>query len=152
MVGSSNDLAIKFADTIYITFAYVLMYYGFIIGQVVCTYLSYFKAKRNAKGGEKISMIQTKYETKDILKLTGDRAVGNTLEQMVPFLSGLWVCAVFVSVQEASWWGWMYVITRAVYPFLFYISPSGPYKLASTIPGYVAVAVLWYKTYCVASF
>jgi hypothetical protein len=147
----TSDIAKKYADTIYISFSYILLYYAFLIGQVVCTYFVHFQAKRDSKGGEKINMIQTKYESRNRLKLAGDRAVGNTLEQMIPFLGGLWTCSVFVSVEEASWWGWMYVITRSVYPFLFYVSPIGPYKLVSTIPGYLAIAVLWYKTYNSAS-
>ena len=69
-----------------------------------------------------------------------DRAVGNTLEQMVPFLLGLWVYAVFVSPERAAELGWIYVGCRAFYPALFHF---GPWRVLSTTPCYIIIGMFW---------
>lgn len=50
--------------------------------------------------------------------LAADRAVINTQEQMVPFLSALWLHAVFVSTPSATWLGAVYIALRSFYPLL----------------------------------
>jgi len=59
-----------------------------------------------------------RYFGQDEEMLAVDRAVINTQEQMVPFLVSLWLHATFVSITTTSWLGGVYVILRAVYPFL----------------------------------
>ena len=128
-----------FEGPIKVTLAYMAMYYGFIIGQVVVTYYLFFAAKKDKD--KKVKIVDIRYNNTDPLKLTVDRSVGNTLEQMVPFLAGLWICAVFVSPSEAERLGWIYVISRSFYPFLFYL--GGNWRLGATLPNYYAVFNLW---------
>ena len=137
----------EFRGPILVSFAYVTMYYAFIILQVACTYYLYFKAKANKKADEKVGLKNYYYDNKDPLKLTGDRAVGNTLEQMVPFLGGLWVYAVFVSTDLATQLGWVYVICRAFYPLTFYM---GPWRVLSTLPCYVVIGYYWFGAFSAA--
>lgn len=132
-----------FVGPLKVSLSYIGMYYMFIIGQVVSTYYIYNREKKNSK--EKVSLLQIRYNSNDPLKLTADRAVGNTLEQMIPFLSGLWICAVFVSPSEAANLGWIYVATRAIYPPLFYL--NGAWRLIATVPNYIVIGMLWFKVY-----
>ena len=44
--------------------------------------------------------------------------MGNTQEQMVPFLVSLWLCALFVSATAATYLGGAYIVLRACYPAL----------------------------------
>jgi hypothetical protein len=59
-----------------------------------------------------------RYFGQDGRMLAVDRIVGNTQEQMVPFLLSMWLHAAFVSPARASVLGLAYVILRATYPFL----------------------------------
>ncbi|MFT5684199.1 MAG: hypothetical protein ACI8RZ_005140 [Myxococcota bacterium] len=59
-----------------------------------------------------------RYFGQDGRMLAADRAVANTQEQMVPFLVSMWLHAVFVSTDSAAILGLVYVVLRAVYPFL----------------------------------
>jgi hypothetical protein len=59
-----------------------------------------------------------RYFGQDEEMLAADRAVINTQEQMVPFLSALWLHALFVSVPGATWLGAAYVGLRSFYPLL----------------------------------
>ena len=53
------------------------------------------------------------------LILTMDRSVGNMLEQTPPFLLGLWLYALVVSVEGAARLGWVWLLLRASYPLAF---------------------------------
>ena len=50
--------------------------------------------------------------------LAVDRVVINTQEQMVPFVMSLWLHALLVSATTATILGGLYVVLRAIYPFL----------------------------------
>jgi hypothetical protein len=77
-----------------------------------------------------------------IVNLIVDRTVGNTIEQGLPFVVSLWLYAVFVSPKYAAMLGYIYVISRSYYPFVF----SGfPWILSSTLPGYLVIS------FCVGS-
>ena len=77
--------------------------------------------------------------THDPLAILGDRAVGNTLEQLVPFVGSLWLYALTVGPQHTAVTGWTYVASRALYPPLFWA--GSPFILLSTVPGYL---VIWF--------
>jgi uncharacterized MAPEG superfamily protein len=77
--------------------------------------------------------------THDPLAILGDRAVGNTLEQLVPFVGSLWLYALTVGPQHTAITGWTYVASRALYPPLFWA--GSPYILLATVPGYL---VIWF--------
>ena len=53
------------------------------------------------------------------LILTMDRSVGNMLEQTPPFLLALWLHALTASAADAAWFGWLWLMLRALYPFAF---------------------------------
>lgn len=76
--------------------------------------------------------------TRDPLAVLGDRTVGNTLEQLVPFLGSLWLFALFVDAERTRLTGALYILSRAAYPFLFW--RGSPYILLSTLPGYAVIA------------
>jgi len=77
--------------------------------------------------------------TLDPLAILGDRMVGNTLEQLVPFLGSLWLFAIFVDSERTWQTGCAYLASRVAYPPLFWA--GSPWILLSTVPGY---AVIWY--------
>lgn len=78
-------------------------------------------------------------------KLLADRSVGNTMEQAFPFLVSFWMCAVFVDVNEAAYWGWCYLASRAIYPIGFRLGL--PFLLLSTLPGYACIFRLMWLVY-----
>ena len=50
---------------------------------------------------------------------TADRSVGNMLEQSVPFLLAIWLHALAKSPTTAAWYGWLWLLLRALYPLAF---------------------------------
>lgn len=95
-----------------VTAAYLLLWYGMLFG--LQTRTKYRLRRAYALRGE----VFDRYRTPDGEMLRADRAVQNTLEQMGPFLSSLWLYAVFVSPAGATWLGGAYVFLRACYPVL----------------------------------
>jgi hypothetical protein len=83
-----NDLVSKYQGPLRVTICYISLYYIFIIIQVSLKYYAYFQEKSK---NDKIKLADVKYNTiRNPLVLTGDRSVGNTLEQAIPFLVSLW--------------------------------------------------------------
>ena len=76
-----------------------------------------------------------------MVALIADRTVGNTLEQMGPFLCSTWIHALLVpgGAARAALLGWVYIASRVVYPICFYI--GHPWLQLSTVPGYLTVFV-----------
>jgi len=115
-----------------VTGAYVLMYYVFLVIQVV----SRGKVqKKNEEyplmlGDVKVNNIN---EHPDVLR--GERTFLNTLEQMPAFLITFWCFTVFVQAYVGALIGLIYVVFRAIYPVLY----PPPKVLASTIPGYLII-------------
>lgn len=112
-------------------------------------YVYNFTNMATVKDGKKISYSKFKYEFKGPLALTLDRTVGNTMEQAIPFLLGLWMSAVFSSPHIAAKFGWMYIASRLIYPFCFY--GGLPWLFMSTVPGYLFIFMLW-KDVAIAAF
>jgi uncharacterized membrane protein YecN with MAPEG domain len=52
------------------------------------------------------------------------RVHGNTLEQLVPFLVALWMCAIFWAPLPAAILGVVWLFGRAIYAFGYYSAPS----------------------------
>jgi len=133
-------------SVIHVTIAYIILYYVFLYTQSFIVWFRYFKAKATNKDKDKpVKFNAIKYDKSqgDKLSLTGDRTVGNLMEQAIPFLTSLWLCATYGSPEYASKVGWIYVITRSYYPLAFYYGL--PYLLFSTIPGYLCVTALLYN-------
>lgn len=130
-----DDVAL-YRGPIAVTVAYFTLWYGLLLGlQRGRKYA--LKAEYAARGEE-----FDRYFGQDRRMLAADRAVANTLEQMGPFLAGLWLHAVFVSTTSATWLGAAYVAFRAVYPMLLGKSVGGTQTkrvFAATGPSYVIV-------------
>lgn len=72
--------------------------------------------------------------------LCGNRTVGNTLEQTPIFLLAVALHAVTVDVHSAAQLGWLWLLFRAIYPFVF---PRGaPILYLSTFSGYGLIFLL----------
>jgi len=86
-----------------------------------------------------------RYFGRDGRMLAADRAVANTHEQMVPFLTTLWLHAIYLSPARAAALGLVYVALRALYPALIgrRVSRTQPKRVvAVTAPCYAIVAYL----------
>ena len=142
-MAASSLVYDEYEDILKAFVAYIVLYYLFLYQQSLTTFYNYFRMKHNKKRDENISFGKIKYFSTDKLTLTAQRTVGNTLEQSVPFLTGLFLHTVFVSSNSASNLCWLYIVTRAPYPFTFYYGV--PY--VSTIPGYFVVLCLFAKIF-----
>ena len=60
-----------------------------------------------------LSLVQVRAET------VATRSMMNTMEQMVPFLTLLWLCTAYVDAAYAASLGAVYVATRALYPLAY---------------------------------
>ncbi len=130
----------KFEGPVKATLGYFALYFIFIIFQVSTKFYLYAKAK--PENGKPVSYVKIKYGNTDRLAVTGDRSVGNMLEQAIPFLGSLWLHAVFVDPVVAARYGWLYILFRSIYPIGFYMGL--PYILCSTIPGYLIIfSLMW---------
>lgn len=74
-----------------------------------------------------------------LISLILDRSVGNTLEQQGPFLLATWLHAVLVpnGAPMAASLGWAYVLSRVLYPALFWA--GHPWLQVSTMTGYLII-------------
>lgn len=129
-----------YKSPIIITCSYFLLYYLFIIYQVITKYYVYFQERENAKKPSDVKLKDVKYFSTNTLKLAADRTVGNCLEQMIPFLTSLWLYSIFISPEEAGFYGMIYVATRAYYPFVFKM--GGGWLLLSTVPNYICIWIM----------
>jgi hypothetical protein len=140
------DNAVACQGPIVATCGYVLMYYCFLFSQALLKmFLYHFTSLAVTKENKKLSYGQFKYEFKGKIALTLDRTTGNTIEQGIPFLMGLWLYALFVDPAEATSLAWWYILFRSIYPICFYIGL--PVILVSTVPGYAIIAKLWWGLY-----
>lgn len=101
-----------YAGPILVTTAYFALWYYLLLGVQRGT--KYRLMKEYAAAGREFD----RYFGQDEQMLAADRAVINTQEQMLPFLSALWLHALFVSPAVASACGAAYVALRALYPLL----------------------------------
>jgi MAPEG family len=80
------------------------------------------------------------YNSKDMLALSGDRTVGNFVEQAFLFLPLMWLHAVFVNPTQSFTICCIYTASRSIYPVVFQMKP--PSILLSTAPGYAILMFL----------
>ena len=118
-----------------VTVGFLTLYYIFLYGQAITKFYLYFQAK---KKDPKVKFGKIKYSNPDIMARVSDRTAGNMVEQAVPFLVSLWLCAIFESPTYAAKLGWLWLLFRSYYPFVF----TGPTLVLSTVPGYVIVIML----------
>lgn len=102
----------EFSGPVIVTAAYFLLWYYLLL--IVQRGTKYRLKDRYARNNSEFD----RYFGQDPEMLAADRAVINTQEQMLPFLFGLWLHAVFASVGTATMAGAAYIILRAFYPIL----------------------------------
>ncbi len=126
-----------------VTVAYFGLWYYLLLGLQRGT--KYGLLAEYAARGE----VFDRYFGQDARMLAVDRAVGNTHEQMVPFLAALWLHALFVSPAVSTWLGAAYVLLRALYPLLLGRSlqrTQSKRVFAATGPSYLIVFYLLGRT------
>ncbi len=116
-----------YAGPLWISIAYLLLYYALVIN------VRRVKVKL-ARAHEGRPEVFDRYESKDPQMLAADRVMLNTLEHMPPFLTMLWLSAVFIGTPDVTVAGTVYVAARGVYPFLV-----GP-RLSRKVPKRVLLA------------
>jgi hypothetical protein len=122
-----------------VTALYFSLWYALLLGLQRGT--KYRLLAEYAARGERFD----RYFGQDGRMLAADRAVAHTHEQMVPFLTTLWLHAVFVSPARATVLGVIYVALRSLYPLLLgrSLSRTQPKRVvAVTAPCYVIVVYL----------
>lgn len=126
-----------------VTAAYFCLWYALLLGLQRGT--KYALLREYAERGEAFD----RYFGQDRRMLAADRAVANTHEQMVPFLTTMWLHAVFVSTWTATVLGAMYVGFRIAYPFLLGREVGGTQSkrvALATFPAYAIIIYLGFST------
>jgi hypothetical protein len=138
----ASNLSIKSAAPVLrVTLGFIMLYFSFLMIQSWSKFYAFHSLKKQGSSGKGPSFNQVKYGNEgNKLTLTGDRSVGNLMEQTPLFLLSLWLHAAFVDPSGAAFWGWLWIVSRSIYPFAFYSGP--PYLFASTIPGYLCLSGL----------
>lgn len=144
----SPDPLATYQGPILVTALYFALWYGLLLGYQRSTKYALL-AEYDARGEA-----FDRYFGQDPRMLAADRTVVNTHEQMVPFLTGLWLHAVLVSPAHATWLGLAYVGFRALYPFLLgrrlertqtkwvFLATGPAYAIVFTLLGRVVYATL----------
>eukprot|EP01051_Picozoa_sp_SAG22_P021809 SAG22_NODE_4968_length_1120_cov_1.215475_1_plen_211_part_00 len=124
---------------------WVALYFAFLFFQSASKFRAHdlLKAAAKAKDEKAPGFAAVKYGSagNKFGALIGDRTAGNMLEQSIPFLTGLALHAVLVSVNSAAQLGWLWLLSRLIYPACF--SQGIPLLFVSTLPGYLCIAMLW---------
>jgi len=131
MTASAHD----FLGPILITVALIGLYYVFMVRIAI---LKRTLASEYREKGEKFD----RYFGQDRRMLSADRAQLNLLEHMPPFLTLMWLNAVFVSPTVATTAGAVYVVTRMAHPLAMGRRLGRDVRLsilAVTGPGYLVI-------------
>ncbi len=129
-----------FAGPIAVTTIYFFVWYFHFLRLQTST-----KRKLSAKYAAE-GKVFDRYFDHDRQMLAADRGVGNTLEQMVPFIVGLWLYSGFVSLEYGTWLGMAYVALRSLYPWLLGTTLEIERRrriLVATIPNYLIVFYMY---------
>lgn len=128
----------QFKWVVFVTAVYVGLYYSFMIPILLVRI-------RLAKDAKAKGVRFDRYRSEDRGLLARERTFLNTLEQMPPFLIALWIHACFVEPNSAAIAGAVYVVARALYPFLLgkAMPADVPIRIFfSTFVGYGVIAYL----------
>ena len=137
-----SDFAQHYSPVIWVTLAYFLVYYGFMVNLLR---VKLRVAKECKARGERFLRYSNTYPE----LLAADRVQLNTLEHMPPFLAILWILAAVTRPEEAAFWGWLYVALRALYPLFLgrTLRSNIPYRLLlNTFSAYGILAVMMVLT------
>ena len=133
-----NEFIGDYASVIWVTLAYLLLYYAFLIYGLKVKFK--VVAECRAKG-EPFDRYNGQYPE----LLAADRMQLNTLEHMPPFLTLLWIQAAVDTPQNAATLGSVYVLLRVLYPFFLgktlrrYIPKR---LLVNTFTGYAVLGLM----------
>ena len=94
---------------------------------------------------KKPSFFKVKYYNNSFRITVANRAAMNLIEQMIPFLFGLYAYATWCNVLVAVKIGWSWIFFRSYYSIVF--SMPFPALFALTIPAYFCVWFLIGKTF-----
>jgi hypothetical protein len=128
-----------YIPVVYVTVASMLLYYIFLFYQSATAFMELRKAENNygkKKTDEKPNMLKIKYGPNNYNVHVMNRTVQNYLEQIVPFLVSVFLCATFASVETATRLGWMWIFFRSYYPLAYRHFPA---LFLSTLPAYGCV-------------
>ena len=124
----------------YVTAALICLLYVFLFYQSTTAFLEHDRLKKEAKAKDAQAksprFSDVKYSGKGKM-LTADRAVGNLLEQSLPFLLSMYMHAALVSSSQAATIGWIWLAFRSIYPFVYPI--AFPAIFVSTLPSYTCI-------------
>mmetsp|Transcript_20756 Transcript_20756/g.30720 ORF Transcript_20756/g.30720 Transcript_20756/m.30720 type:complete len:190 (+) Transcript_20756:164-733(+) len=129
-----------YAPVFYVTVASLLLLYIFLFNQSRTVFLELVRlqrAHREKKIEEKPTLAGLKYGNDNLQILAANRAAGNLMEQLIPFLPALYGYATFVSVSGAVTHGWLWVFFRSYYPNVF--QKPFPTLFLSTLPAYTCI-------------
>ena len=129
----------EFNPVIRVSTAFVALYFVFLYLQSFSKFYLFFKARAK---DPKANFAKIKYANTDLLAVTVDRTVGNMMEQAIPFLLSLWLCAVFESPVYAAKLGWYWLLFRAAYPIGYYSRSF--WLFLSTLPCYAFIFMMLY--------
>jgi hypothetical protein len=125
-----------YAGPIVVTVVYVALYYALTVNLLV---VKKRLGREYRARGEKFD----RYFNTDRTMLAADRYVLNMLEHMPPFLTLLWLNALFVGPVGATVAGAAYTACRIAYPWLMgrELGRSVPTRiLFATVVGYAVIA------------
>ena len=133
-----NEFTGHYASVIWVTLAYLLLYYVFLIYglKVKLQVVAECRTK-----GEPFDRYNGQYPE----LLAADRMQLNTLEHMPPFLTLLWLQAAVDTPQNAATMGSVYVLLRVLYPFFLgkTLNRYIPKKLLiNTFTGYAVLVLM----------
>lgn len=129
-VGDAFPAAAELKGVAVVTAVYMMMWYIFLGNQVGIKFTQGLAP-----------------EVADQAKLIADRTVINTMEQAFPFLSLLWLHAIFVNPETARLLGWIYVLFRYTYPIFF--GMYGQFNTAVEVACQPNYAVVFYFLFAV---
>ena len=125
-----------------ISLSYIALYYVLMVNVLRAK----LKAMADSRArGESFD----RYRSEDPYLRAADRIQLNTLEHMPPFLTLLWLDALFGDPSFAAILGWVYLALRVTYPFFMgpTLGKNVPYRLLfNTFSGYFVLAALLINT------
>merc|ERR1719162_1619180 len=122
-VGNEFPASADLHGIVVISCAWVVMWYTFLGNQVGVRFTEGLPAEISESAAN-----------------IANRAVANTLEQAIPFLTLMWLEALFVNARTAQILGWIYVAARFLYPVFygFYGAFTNAVEV-SVQPGYIII-------------
>lgn len=132
-VGDAYPTQTSLRGVALVTIVYVLMLYTFYAVQIAIGQFLGKDMPDDVKAGA---------------KYIADRTVGNTLEQAWPFMSAMWLYAIFVNPMQAKLLGWIYVLFRA--PYGIFYGFYGTFNTLCEISTQVNYNIIAYLSFAVA--